>query len=106
MCSVVSYGLVAIQRTDSPLACAANHYLDGAPSRQQVLLEPDEWKRSSPVLSEAAHNARSSHQLLSRLLASIAQPALDEHFTRSCDRHLAVGLAQLIAAARAGSAGA
>ncbi len=34
-------------------------------------------------------------KLLSRLLASIALPALDDHFTRSCHWHLAVGLAQL-----------
>jgi hypothetical protein len=36
--------------------------------------------------------------------AVIALPALDEHFTRSCDWHLVVGLAQPIAAARVGSA--
>jgi len=35
------HGLVVIQRTDRPFACPANHYLDGASSRQQVLLEPD-----------------------------------------------------------------
>jgi hypothetical protein len=43
---------------------------------------------------------------LSRLLASIALPALDDHFTRSCHWHLAVCLARLIAAALAGFAGA